>query len=171
MTDIEEPSVWGFDGEDPGRELPKTEANRVEALAIRFDEPIWTPLPDTATEAVREAFRGFFEHTPYRRLATIEQVEECQIVVRAETRESNRADAEWEPALHPADVESMQTTLSDLFGPLWRIRPREQGPETDPSPGTAVVGRMIGRRFHYHTETKADAERIRAGVEEAVADG
>lgn len=150
MGDATEPSVWLFDGADPARDLPPEEAAAVTSLSVTFDEPICTPLPDTAVEAVTELFRGFFSHTPYRRISAIEQADAETIVVYGDKRpHADDADG-WEPHIHSQDIESMQAELTAFFGPLWRVRrKREDTDRSNAEPGTVVIRRVVGRRFHY----------------------
>ncbi|MGM0372425.1 MAG: hypothetical protein ACQEQJ_07965 [Halobacteriota archaeon] len=143
MSQVAEPSVWLFDGQDPGRDLPAAEAAQVESMALTYDEPIWAPLPDTAVEAVTELFRGFYAHTPYRQIAAIEREDEYTVALHAEHRESNRDD--WDPHVHATHAAEMQETLSDYFGPLWRAS-REA---SDNGTGTVHIHRVVGRKFHY----------------------
>jgi len=171
MTTIAEPSVWAFDGEQPARDLPADEAARVEEMTIQFDEPICSELPENAVDAIREVLRGFYEYTPYRRIAAIEREDPYCVAVRGETRQSSHKDDGWEPEIHPNDVASMQSTLVDFFGPLWRVRRIDDLAGGEECPGSAVVRRVVGRRFHYRDEDATDAEAVRAAAEEAVADG
>ncbi len=150
MGDVTEPSVWLFDGADPARDLPPEEAEAVRKLRVTFDEPICTALPDTAVEAVRELFRGFYSHTPYRRVSEIEQVDAETIVVTGEKRPHVDDADGWEPHIHSQDIETMQSELTAFFGPLWRVRrKRENTDRSNAEPGTVVIRRVVGRRFHY----------------------
>ncbi|MFB6085270.1 MAG: hypothetical protein ABEJ84_00460 [Halodesulfurarchaeum sp.] len=150
MTEIAEPSEWLFDGSEPGRDLPPAEAEEVAALSLTYDEPICTTLPESAVEAVRELFRGFYAHTPYRRIAAVERVDEETIAVYGETRSSASGADDWEPHLHTQDVDDLQTLLIEYFGPLWRVRRREPPLDRSGEAGGAVeISRVVGRRFHY----------------------
>lgn len=150
MADLTEPSVWLFDGADPASDLPPEEAEEVTALSVTFDEPICAHLPDNAVEAVRELFRGFYSHTPYRRISAIEQADAETIVVYGEKRlHADDADG-WEPHIHSQDIESMQSELTTFFGPLWRVRRKQENTgRSKPEPGAVVIRRVVGRRFHY----------------------
>ncbi|MFB6109739.1 MAG: hypothetical protein ABEJ60_02540 [Halodesulfurarchaeum sp.] len=142
MPEIDEPSTWLFDGSDPRRDLPPAEAEQVAAMTIEYGDPIYAPLPETAVEAVTELLRGFYAHTPYRRIAGVERTDERTVRVLAEKRSSSREDTAWRPAVHSAHVRDIQAELTEYFGPLWRARTAEEA-------GTVLVGRVIGREFHY----------------------
>jgi hypothetical protein len=149
MADPNEPTDWLFDGANPARDLPASEADRVTELSLTYDDPVCTSLPDSAVDGIRELFRGFFAHTPYRRLGTIERVDDATIAVHAESRTSATEPGGWEPHVHDRDVESMQAQLIEYFGPLWRIRRRRGADEGEPVDGVLEVRRVVGRRFHY----------------------
>ncbi|MDZ7850289.1 MAG: hypothetical protein U5K70_05605 [Halodesulfurarchaeum sp.] len=154
---LREPTRWLFDGSDPRGDLPTAEADAVESMRIEYEEPLYAPLPETAVEAVRELFRGFHAHTPYRRLATIEQADDQTILVTGEKR-SSKSDADgFEPHIHDRDVEAMQSELTDFFGPLWRVRRRSGAAGRDPIEGRVVIRRVVGRRFH-HPGTEGDRQ-------------
>lgn len=145
-----EPSDWLFDGTDPAADLPADEAEQIAGLSIEFDDPICTPLPESAESAVSELFRGFYAHTPYRRLTAIERADETTLLVRAEKREHVDAENGWKPQVHDQAIEELQAQLAAFFGPLWRIRRRRAtGPESESEPGTLVIRRVEGRQFHY----------------------
>lgn len=149
-TQRPEPSDWLFDGSDPAADLPAAEADRIGALSIEFDEPVYSTLPDSAEAAVTELFRGFYAHTPYRRFAAIERVDETTLQVRVERREHADAEDGWAPEVHDRTVEALQAKLNAFFGPLWRIRRKPAvAAGGEDKPGTLVVRRVEGRRFHY----------------------
>ncbi|MFW5921817.1 MAG: hypothetical protein ACOCRC_00780 [Halodesulfurarchaeum sp.] len=150
MVEIAEPSDWLFDGSEPQRDLPRDEAEQVAALAITYDEPICTPLSESAVEGVRELFRGFYAHTPYRQIATVERVDEETIAVSGEKRPSASDPDGWEPHIHDRDVEALQSRLVEFFGPLWRVRRRAADPDRPAETrGVIEIRRVVGRRFHY----------------------
>ncbi len=158
-TQRPEPSDWLFDGSDPAADLPAAEAERIAQLSIEFDEPICTSLPDSAEAAVTELFRGFFAHTPYRRIASIERIDDTTLAVRIEHREhADDADG-WVPAVHDRTIEGLQATLIDFFGPLWRIcRHRAVDTNRDHEPGTVSIQRVEGRAFHYPADRRPTDE-------------
>lgn len=142
MPDVAEPSTWLFDGRDPHRDLPPAEAEQVAAMTIEYGDPVYATLPETTVDAVSELLRGFYAHTPYRRLAGVERVDEQAVRVRAEQRASSRDETEWVPEIHPEHVAAIQSRLIEYFGPLWRARAGEAA-------GSVLVRRVIGREFGY----------------------
>ena len=157
MADIAEPSDWLFDGTDPERDLRTEEAEQVRAQSVIFGEPICTPLPESAVDAVRELFRGFYSHTPYRRLSAFEQPDDETIVVSGEKRSHVDDPDGWEPHIHTRDIEAMQAELTSFFGPLWRIKRKQaEDDRSQTVPGTLVIRRVIGRQFHYRDQEGED---------------
>lgn len=150
-TPVTEPAVWLFDGARPERDLPEAEAEAVASMGIVYGDPLLDRLPESAVAGVRELLRGFFAHTPYRRIRSVEREDERTVRIDVERRESHHG-GDWERWLHPADARAMQDRLCESFGPLWRLR-RGNAEADTPTPGTAHVHRMLGRQFRYRGES------------------
>lgn len=144
---IREPDPWH-----------KYEGNRWKWTNIHMKELVADDLPGNAVEGIRRAIIDVNEVNgdsivDVRRL----DGKTVEIVYYGDEFDQDRPDDELPSKVPNWIVDRIQNLLIDLFGPLWRVRRKEDTRRRDgESIQRLVVQRIVAQRFRYEEESHAE---------------